>query len=303
MNNLIFSLGVIGNALSFLIFLAPINTFLRIVKNQSTEEFNPAPYVVTLLNCSLWVYYGVTKPGAYLIATVNAAGILLEAIYVVLFLIYASPNLRAKTAVLVGVLDAVFFVGVVFVTKFGVEKTLQVLVVGVICSCLNTLMYASPLSAMKIVVTTKSVEYMPFLLSFFLFLNGGVWTFYAILANDIFAATSHSEHFEEEILNLRNTLLKSELEKERIALELEEEKKDRAHRERRLAEQAKKIANLSSLVLCSEKDEKSTNLSKALGSKILIGCISFNLHKQQCRDRVDGEIVRNVVRWSIRNLL
>ncbi|XP_020268561.1 kinesin-like protein KIN-7I isoform X2 [Asparagus officinalis] len=74
--------------------------------------------------------------------------------------------------------------------------------------------------------------------------------------------TSHSEHFEEEILNLRNTLLKSELEKERIALELEEEKKDRAHRERRLAEQAKKIANLSSLVLCSERDEKSTNMSK-----------------------------------------
>ncbi|ONK63136.1 uncharacterized protein A4U43_C07F11780 [Asparagus officinalis] len=76
--------------------------------------------------------------------------------------------------------------------------------------------------------------------------------------------TSHSEHFEEEILNLRNTLLKSELEKERIALELEEEKKDRAHRERRLAEQAKKIANLSSLVLCSEKDEKSTNLSSGV---------------------------------------
>ncbi|XP_038982375.1 kinesin-like protein KIN-7I isoform X2 [Phoenix dactylifera] len=74
--------------------------------------------------------------------------------------------------------------------------------------------------------------------------------------------SSHSEHLEEEILNLRNTLLQSELEKERIALELEEEKKAKDDRERRLLEQAKKIANLSSLVLCSERDEKRTYLSK-----------------------------------------
>ncbi|XP_042409385.1 kinesin-like protein KIN-7I isoform X2 [Zingiber officinale] len=74
--------------------------------------------------------------------------------------------------------------------------------------------------------------------------------------------SSHSEHLEEEILNLRNTLLQSELEKDRIALELEEEKKAKAHREKRLLEQAKKIANLSSLVLCSERDDKSTYLSQ-----------------------------------------
>ncbi|CAL9083608.1 unnamed protein product [Musa textilis] len=74
--------------------------------------------------------------------------------------------------------------------------------------------------------------------------------------------SSHSEHWEEEILNLRNTLLQSELEKERIQLELEEEKKAKAHREKRLLEQAQKIANLSSLVLCSEREDKSTYLSK-----------------------------------------
>lgn len=36
------------------------------------------------------------------------------------------------------------------------------------------------------VITRRSVEYMPFLLSFFLFLNGGIWTLYAILDKDIF---------------------------------------------------------------------------------------------------------------------
>ncbi|QCD99399.1 centromeric protein E [Vigna unguiculata] len=66
---------------------------------------------------------------------------------------------------------------------------------------------------------------------------------------------SHSEHLEKEILSLRNTLLQTELERERIALELEEEKKAQAEWEKRVKEQAKKIENLSSMVLFSNRDE------------------------------------------------
>ncbi|WCJ33370.1 Kinesin-like protein KIN-7O [Euphorbia peplus] len=66
---------------------------------------------------------------------------------------------------------------------------------------------------------------------------------------------SHSGHLEEEILNLRNTLLQSALERERITLELEEEKRVQAEREKVLQEQAKKIENLSSMVLHSNRDE------------------------------------------------
>ncbi|KAL5812063.1 hypothetical protein ACOSQ3_027013 [Xanthoceras sorbifolium] len=73
---------------------------------------------------------------------------------------------------------------------------------------------------------------------------------------------SHSEHLGEEILNLRNTLLQSELERERIALELEEEKKAQAERDKVLQEQAKKIENLSSMVLYSNRDESRDHFKK-----------------------------------------
>ncbi|OMO99839.1 hypothetical protein CCACVL1_03590 [Corchorus capsularis] len=73
---------------------------------------------------------------------------------------------------------------------------------------------------------------------------------------------SRSEYLEEEILNLRNTLLQSELERERIALELEEEKKAQVERERVLQEQAKKIKNLSSMVLYSSRDETRDQLKR-----------------------------------------
>ncbi|KAJ4706756.1 Kinesin-like protein [Melia azedarach] len=73
---------------------------------------------------------------------------------------------------------------------------------------------------------------------------------------------SHSEHLEEEVLSLRNTLLQSELERESIALELEEEKKAQAEREKVLQEQAKKIKNLSSMVLYSNRDENREHVKK-----------------------------------------
>ncbi|TKY58157.1 Centromere-associated protein E [Spatholobus suberectus] len=73
---------------------------------------------------------------------------------------------------------------------------------------------------------------------------------------------SHSEHLEQEILNLRNTLLQTELERERIALELEEEKKAQAEWEKRVKEQAKKIENLSSMVLFSNRDENHEHIKK-----------------------------------------
>jgi solute carrier family 50 protein (sugar transporter) len=44
------------------------------------------------------------------------------------------------------------------------------------------------------VVKTRSVEYMPFSLSFFLFLNGGVWRVYSLLVKDYFIGVRTNPH-------------------------------------------------------------------------------------------------------------
>lgn len=56
--------------------------------------------------------------------------------------------------------------------------------------------------------------------------------------------------------------MQSELERERITLELEEEKRAQAEREKVLQEQAKKIKNLSSMVLYSNRDENRDQYKK-----------------------------------------
>ncbi|CAI8597838.1 unnamed protein product [Vicia faba] len=61
-------------------------------------------------------------------------------------------------------------------------------VVGTICMLFNVAMYASPLSVMKMVIKTKSVEFMPFFLSLASFSNGVSWTIYALIPFDPFIA-------------------------------------------------------------------------------------------------------------------
>ncbi|KAF7834516.1 bidirectional sugar transporter SWEET17 [Senna tora] len=171
MAELSFFVGVIGNIISVLMFLSPVPTFWRIIKQRSTEDFESLPYICTLLNSSLWTYYGIIKAGEYLVATVNGFGVAVEIAYV-------------KTAIVGGILDVGFFAAAVIATQLALKGEARSSAVGIMGAALNIVMYASPLSAMKAVVTTRSVEYMPFLLSLFMFLNGAVWLFYAILVRD-----------------------------------------------------------------------------------------------------------------------
>ncbi|XP_004487836.1 bidirectional sugar transporter SWEET17 isoform X2 [Cicer arietinum] len=167
---------------SFFVWYRP--TFWRIIKQKSTEDFSSFPYICTLLNSSLWTYYGTIKDGEYLVATVNGFGIVVETIYILLFLIYAPKKIRVKTAIVGGILDVGVFAAAVVATQLALQGEARSGAVGIMGAALNILMYASPLAVMKTVVTTKSVEYLPFLLSFFFFLNGGVWLLYAVLVRD-----------------------------------------------------------------------------------------------------------------------
>ncbi|KAK4431356.1 Bidirectional sugar transporter SWEET3 [Sesamum alatum] len=67
--------------------------------------------------------------------------------------------------------------------KAFVEKS-----VGVVAS---VAMYGSPLVVAKQVIQTKSVEFMPFYLSFFSFLASSLWMAYGLLSHDRFLASTN----------------------------------------------------------------------------------------------------------------
>ncbi|KAJ6735915.1 RAG1-ACTIVATING PROTEIN 1 [Salix viminalis] len=189
MDVLHFLFGVFGNATALFLFLAPTITFKRIIRSKSTEQFSGIPYVMTLLNCLLSAWYGLpfVSKNNMLVSTINGAGSVIETIYVVVFIIYAAKKEKGK---ILGLLTLVLtiFTGVALVSLCALHGNARKLFCGCAAAIFSIIMYGSPLAIMRTVIKTKSVEYMPFFLSLFVFLCGTSWFVYGLLGRDPFVA-------------------------------------------------------------------------------------------------------------------
>ncbi|RZR84461.1 hypothetical protein BHM03_00011299 [Ensete ventricosum] len=125
-------------------------TFVRIWKKGSVEQFSPIPYVATLLNCMMWVVYGLpmVHPHSMLVITINGSGLAIELSYVLLFLVYSHGSKRLK--VLLMLLAETAFVAAVALLVLTLAHTHErrSMIVGVLCVFFGTMMYAAPLSVM-----------------------------------------------------------------------------------------------------------------------------------------------------------
>ncbi|CAH9076319.1 unnamed protein product [Cuscuta europaea] len=181
--------GVFGNITGLFLFLAPMITFKRVIKKGSTEEFSGIPYVMTLLNCLLSAWYGLPfiSPNNILVSIINGTGAGLEAVYVLVFLFFAPKKEKAKISGLLAVVLTIFS-SVALVSVLALHHNARKLLCGFAAAIFSIIMYGSPLSIMRTVIKTKSVEFMPFFLSMFVFLCGTSWFVYGLLGKDPFVA-------------------------------------------------------------------------------------------------------------------
>ncbi|XP_010555891.1 PREDICTED: bidirectional sugar transporter SWEET8 [Tarenaya hassleriana] len=177
--------GIVGNVISFFLFASPVPTFWRIVKNKSVEEFQVYPYIATVMNCMLWVFYGlpVVHTDSILVTTINGVGLVVEAIYLSIFFIYSKQQKNTRrNIILLLLLEIAAVVAVVLITLFALHTTFaKQTFVGVLCDAFNIAMYGSPCLVIGKVIKTRSVEYMPFWLSFVSFINAAIWTSYSLI--------------------------------------------------------------------------------------------------------------------------
>ncbi|CAA0839328.1 Bidirectional sugar transporter SWEET9 [Striga hermonthica] len=186
--NLAFIFGLLGNIISFLVFLAPLPTFYTICKKKSSEGFQSIPYSVAFFSASLLLYYAVLKTNAYMIVSINAIGCVIEAIYLAIYIIYAPKNAKIFTIRFILLFNIGGIGLVAAVSLLAVEGPKRVSLVGWICAIINLAVFAAPLSIMRRVIRTKSVEFMPFTLSFFLTLCATMWFFYGFFVKDYYIA-------------------------------------------------------------------------------------------------------------------
>ncbi|KAJ6764833.1 RAG1-ACTIVATING PROTEIN 1 [Salix koriyanagi] len=187
------AVGIMGNAASLLLFSAPILTFYRVIRKKSTEEFSCVPYIIALLNCLLYTWYGLPVVSYrwenFPVATINGLGILLEFSFIIIYFWFTSSRGKIMVAITVIPVILVFCITATISASALHDHHHRKIFVGSVALAASVAMYGSPLVAVKKVIKTKSVEFMPFYLSFFSFLASSIWMAYGLLSHDLFLAS------------------------------------------------------------------------------------------------------------------
>nr|CAB3491599.1 unnamed protein product [Digitaria exilis] len=169
-------------------YLAPLPTFYRVYKSKSTEGFQSVPYVVALFSAMLWIYYALLKSDEFLLITVNSAGCVIETLYVVMYLVYAPKKAKLFTAKILLLLNVGVFGLILLLTMLLSGGDKRVILVGWVCVGFAVSVFVAPLSIIRQVLRTRSVEFMPFFLSLSLTVSAVVWFLYGLLIKDKYVA-------------------------------------------------------------------------------------------------------------------
>ncbi|KAE8657155.1 Bidirectional sugar transporter SWEET14 [Hibiscus syriacus] len=180
----VFIFGILGNAVSFMVSLAPLPAFYQIYKKKTSEGFQSIPYVVSLFSAMLWIYYALLKKDAMFLITINTFCIFIQTFYIVTYFYYGPKKEKIVTVKLM-LLFNVFGFGVVFLSTFFLNPSIRLIVLGYICMAFSLAVFAAPLAIVRKVIKTKSVEFMPFTLSVFLTLGAVMWFFYGLFLKDM----------------------------------------------------------------------------------------------------------------------
>uniref|UniRef100_A0A0D9XSD1 Bidirectional sugar transporter SWEET n=1 Tax=Leersia perrieri TaxID=77586 RepID=A0A0D9XSD1_9ORYZ len=183
-----FAFGLLGNIISFMTYLAPLPTFYRIYKSKSTQGFQSIPYVVALFSAMLWIYYALLKSDECLLITINSAGCVIETIYIAVYLFYAPKKAKMFTAKLLLLVNVGVFGLILLLTLLLSSGPHRLIILGWVCVGFSVSVFVAPLSIIRLVVRTKSVEFMPFSLSFSLTISAVVWFLYGLLIRDKYVA-------------------------------------------------------------------------------------------------------------------
>lgn len=184
---LVLVFGLLGNIASILCFLAPMPTFHRIYKKKTTEGFQSLPYIAALFSAMLWLFYANVKTGATLLITINAFGCVIETIYLAIYITYCPKKAKMSTLRLILLLNFGGFCVIVLLTHLLTKGSAsRVKLLGWICVVFATSVFAAPLSIIRVVIRTKSVEFLPFPLSLLLTVSAVMWLLYGLALKDIY---------------------------------------------------------------------------------------------------------------------
>jgi solute carrier family 50 protein (sugar transporter) len=125
-----------------------------VYRKKSTEGFSSVPYVVALFSCTLWILYALVKTNSSPLLTINAFGCVVEAAYILMYLVYAPRPARLRTLAFFLLLNVAAFSLIVAVTVLLVPQPHRVKVLGSVCLAFSMAVFVAPLSVIVRYSTT-----------------------------------------------------------------------------------------------------------------------------------------------------
>jgi solute carrier family 50 protein (sugar transporter) len=178
---------LIGCVTSFALNAAPLMAILERAKVGTMGSLNPLPAAMTVLASIAWLQYGFSVANPFVVAA-NLPGLVaaFTGFVIVLPLMKDSNSLKPVQAAIVGgaASTAVLWTYLVF-SRIGASVRSTIL--GYYATCFFLVLAASPLSAMKNIISKRdsAAIYAPATLA--QILNCGLWTFYGLVAaKDVF---------------------------------------------------------------------------------------------------------------------
>ncbi|XP_047045679.1 bidirectional sugar transporter SWEET3a-like [Lolium rigidum] len=182
--------GIVASVVCFLLYAVPILTFKRVIRKGSVEEFSCIPYILTLFSNLTYTWYGLPVVSSgwenWTLSGISSIGVLFSSTFIIIYTWFAPRGKKKLIMMMVSPL-VIIVVSAVLLSSFAMHThQMRKAFVGSINLVASVLMYGSPLVAVKQVIRTKSVEFMPFYLSLFSFLTSLLWMLYGILGKDPF---------------------------------------------------------------------------------------------------------------------
>mmetsp|Transcript_23821 Transcript_23821/g.34998 ORF Transcript_23821/g.34998 Transcript_23821/m.34998 type:complete len:236 (+) Transcript_23821:108-815(+) len=173
--------GQLAPLISILVFLAPIPTMQQIKREKTVGGKPLLPYSSMIANGFIWTVYGFLKSEPKIMAP-NSIGLLLGTYYFTAFRRHVSigaANLPGTTSQHWNGL--VIFITFILLVAATMTKDLAVELIGKLGVLICMIMFASPLSTMKVVIETKSADSIPLPFTIACVINCVMWSVMGVL--------------------------------------------------------------------------------------------------------------------------
>lgn len=159
-----------------LLQISTIHTGYSIYRTKSIGMFSILPFLSLLVNCIVWLLYGLLKRELTMIIP-NFIGVFVALICCIIYHI----NAKEKYQILYNYYNIVAIITVISLILSSLRLNFAL---GVLGCLLSIAVSAAPLAVIKTVISEKSTASLPFGTSLILWVNGLSWMLYGLILND-----------------------------------------------------------------------------------------------------------------------